>query len=265
MDNFLNKFDDIEINNNSRISEEDQIFCEEQERMYNEFIIFSDDYLEYLKNNSLSNNYYSSTSLISEMDKTRDYKKDMFISKLVDYFRDKYRVTLKAEPIQKKYTISITHDIIINEIIEQLGGYNFEDKAEKEIKDEFKNCLRHDKIKIRNTKISIESFFYIDSWDLKYKSYKVSYNSDEKFYKLFKALSHFLFKSNQSYYGELYNIITREENDNVFKIHDIANNGVKTLKIYKNGKIDLEFSNTEYAQKFAKEYCGYIGSEQKTV
>ena len=70
------------------------------------------------------------------------------------------------------------YDIIVDNIIEQLGGYNFIDKAEKEIKDEFKNVLRHDKIKIKNVKISIDDFFYIDSWDLKYKTYKVSYSSE---------------------------------------------------------------------------------------
>lgn len=101
----------------------------------------------------------------------------------------------------------------------------------------------------------IESFFSIDSWDAKYKKYSVSYYSDEKFYKLFKAISYFLFKSKECYFNNLYDIITREQGDEVFKVHTINNIGIETLKLYKNGKIDLVFSNTEYTMKFVKEYC----------
>jgi hypothetical protein len=263
-DDILSKFDEVVIENNTRIAQEDQTFCDEQENSYNEFIKFSNDYLEYLNNNSLYNIFYNSDTLINEMNKTREIKKDSFISKLVSYFRNKYKVTLKDEPIQKKYDTNINSNIIIDEIIEQLSGYNFVDKAEKEIKDELKNSLRHDSVKVNNSKVSIDKFFYIDSWDLKYKTYSVNYGSDDKFEKLFKALSHFLYKSNQNNFKELYEIITREKNDAVFKTHEISNDIVKSLKIYKNGKIDIEFNNTEHMRKFAREYCGYTG-EQKTA
>lgn len=260
MNNILGKFDNIKINNNSRITVDDQIFCEKQEVAYKEFIKFTDDYLQYLNINSLSNIFYNSNNLINEMNKNRNNKKDQFIEKIVDYFRNQYEVTLKHEPIEKKYDININYNIIIDEIIEQLGGYNFTDKAEKEIKDEFKNILRYDKIKIKNKKISIDNFFYIDSWDLKYKYYKVNYNSYERFYKLFKALSHFIYRSNKNLFQDLYDTITQKRNDKVFKTHDIHNNDIiKTLKVYKNGKIDLEFNNPDHMRKFAKEYCGYVG------
>ena len=73
-------------------------------------------------------------------------------------------------------------------------------------------------------------------------------------------MSHFLYKSSENFFNELYEVITRKNNDDVFRTHDIFNNDIiKTLKIYKNGKIDLEFINTEYMRKFAKDYCGYIG------
>jgi len=264
-DDILSKFDEIEVNNNTRIAPEDQIFCEETENEYNEFIKFSNDYLEYLSNNSLSNIFYNSEALIVEMDKAREYKKDLFISKVVNYFEDKYKVTLSSDPIQKKYnSISIKHDIIVDEIISQLEGYNFTDKAEKEIKDEFKNALRYDKIKIKNTKISIESFFQLDYFNVKYGTYEVGYGSDEKFYKLFKALSHFLYGSTENFFSDTYSTITRETNDNVFKTHDIhTKDMIKTLKVYKNGKIDLEFNTPDHMRKFAREYCGYTEQAAK--
>ena len=85
-DDILSKFDSIEVDNNTKISIDDQTFCEEQESGYNEFLKFSDDYLEYLNNNSLYNTFYNSGTLIDEMNKTRDDKKDIFISKVVTLF-----------------------------------------------------------------------------------------------------------------------------------------------------------------------------------
>ncbi len=267
MDNnsILNKFNDIEINNNSRITTEDQTFCEDQEKQYKEFITFSDDYLLYLNYNSISNKFFNSSNLIIEMDKTRDYKKNQFILNIINHFRDEYKVTLKDDPIQKKYNTDITYNIIIDEIIEQLGGYTFKDKAEKEIKDTFKNCLeynlKYNNIKLKKCKLTIEDFFQIDYWDVKYKKYTVGYNSDDKFYKLFKALSHFMFRANEMYFNTIYRTITQEQNEQVFTTHNLSHSGqgALSLKLYKNGKIDLEFSSVEYAQQFAKEYCGYIG------
>lgn len=258
-DDIMNQFDNIEINNNSRISQEDEEFCKQLEIKYKQYIEYTNNYIQYLKENTLSNIFLDSSNLISEMNKQRENNKDWFITKLVNYFKDKYKVTLTKETIIKKYSIEIDYNIIVTEIIDQLGGYNFIDKAEKELKDEFKQAISHNKIKISNQKISIDNFFYIDSWDVKYKEYSVSYSYDEKFHKLFKAFSHFLFKSNQSNFSKLYDIITREKNEKVFTTHEISNNGITALKLYKNGKIDIEFTNSEFVRQFAKEYCGYIG------
>ncbi len=260
IDDIFNQFDNIEINNNSRISEDDEKFCMEKQKAYNEFIEYTNSYIQYLKDNSFSNIFLNSNSLINEMNEKRVNNKDCFITKIVNHFKDKYKVTLEYKSIQYKYDINsnINYNIIVTEIIDQLGGYSFSDKAEKELKDEFKNTIRHNEVNIKNTKISINSFFYIDSWDVKYKTYKVAYSCDEKFRKLFKAFSHFLYKSNDSYFSNLYNIISNEKDEAVFKTHEIANKGITALKLYKNGKIDIEFSSSEYTRKFAKEYCGYI-------
>ena len=258
-DDILSKFDNIEINNNSRISADDEEFCKGKEKEYKEFIEFSNNYIQYLEVNKFKNPLYNSQCLIDEMETQRQNKMGVFVNSIVNYFGNKYKVTLTSEPIYKKYSIEINYNNIVSEVIEQLGGYNFTDKAEKEIKDKFKNVVNNDKISIKNNKISIDGFFYIDSFDVKYKTYSVSYNSNRDFHKLFKAISHFLYGSNESYFSNLYDTITQKKNDDVFKTHEIANNGIKTLKLFKNGRIDLEFSSSEYARKFVKEYCGYMG------
>jgi len=263
MNNLLNKFDSIEVNNNTRISVADQEFCEDQEKQYKEFIEFADDYIVYLNYNPLINKFFDSRNLIVEMNRTRDYKKDQFISNIVNHFREQYRVTLKEEPIQKKYGIEITHNVIIDEIIEQLGGFNFSDKAAQEIKERLKSKLsgyRTNYIEIKKNKVVLKSFFYIDDWDKKFGGEpRVSYNYREEFHHLLLAISHFEQGTTRNTYSGIYYIINGEKGDKVFKDHCLMCIKAEGMKLFKNGKVEITFLNPEYAQQFAKEYCGYIG------
>lgn len=262
-EDIFSKFDNIEINNNNRISLDDEEFCKNQENQYKQFIEFSNNYIEYLKNNSLSNMFLNSESLINEMNEKRQNNKNWFIEKIVSYFRDTYKVTLKYEPIQNKYDLDITYNTIIDEIIEQLDGYSFTDKAGKEIKDALKKQITRGydnnvRAEIKNKKVIFDDFFWIDSWDKKYGTYKVSYSSDEAFLKLLKAISHFEQGANENTYHGVYETITRKRNDEVFKEHTLMCIKAESIKLFKNGKVEVTFLNNEYARQFAKEYCGYI-------
>jgi len=266
MDNnsILNKFDIIEINNNSRITIEDQTFCEDQEKQYKEFIEFADEYILYLNYNPLFNKYYNSETLIKEMNKNKECNKNEFISNIVDHFRDEYKVTLDYKIIQQKYNIDITYNTIIDEIIEQLEGYNFTDKASKEIKEAFKDEVRgyngNVKAEIKKQKVIFDSFFYADTWDKKYGGEpSIGYNSTNGFYKLLKALSHFEQGSAENLYSGIYSKIRCEKGDKVFTTHTMMCFKAESMKIFKNGKVEVTFLTNEYAQQFAKEYCGYIG------
>ena len=262
-DDILSKFDDVKINNNSRISTIDEKFYKEKEAEYKEFIKFSDEYIMYLQNNTLKNSMYNSQSLIDEMNEERNNKKCWFINTIVNYFKDTYKVSLTAEPIHKKYDLTIDYNTIVSEVIEQLGGYNFKDKAGKEIKDELKNQVKrgydnHIDAEIKNKKVVFDNFFYIDSWDKKYGTTKVSYGSDAAFYKLLKAISHFEQGVNENSYNGIYQTITQKENDAVFKEHTLMCFKAEAIKLFKNGKVEVSFLTAEYARQFAKEYCGYM-------
>ncbi|MFA6843561.1 MAG: hypothetical protein WCR33_04090 [Bacilli bacterium] len=260
----LSKFDDIEVNNNTRISADDQIYCEDQERQYKEFLSFADEYILYLNYNPIANKYYKSENLITNMETTKNNLKDQFISNIISHFRDEYRVTLKDEPIQKKYGIEITYNIIVDEIIEQLEGYNFTDKASKEIKEAMKDEVRgyngNVKAEIKKKKVVFDSFFYVDCWDKKYGGEpSIGYSSRGGFYKLLKAISHFEQGVTESVYNNIDHAISYEKGDKVFKEHSLMCIKAEYMKLFKNGKVEITFLAPEYAQQFAKEYCGYIG------
>lgn len=262
MNNLLDKFDTIEVNNNTRISSEDQAFCEDQERQYKEFIKFADDYIVNLTYNSLQNIFFNSEDLIKEMSKTKEANKEEFISNIVDHFRRKYRVTLESQPLQKKYNLDITYSLIVDEIIEQLGGFNFTDKASQEIKDKFKNIVngyRSNYVSIKKNKLILNSFFNIDSFDKKWGGdYGISYYYKEDFYHLFVALSHFEQGTVKNTYERTLQTIDYEKGDKVFKEHSLMCIKAESIKLFKNGKVEILFLTPEYAQEFAKEYCGYI-------
>jgi hypothetical protein len=259
----LSKFDDVEVTNNSRITEDDETFCKVHENQYKEFISFANKYIDFLENNKLENKYFYSYTLREEMFKKMSDRKCSFIEAIIEYFRKEYKVTLTSEPINKKYDIHITYDMIINEIIEQLGGYNFKDKASNEIKDALKKQVKrgyNDVIKatVKNQKIVLDDFFWIDSFDKKYGHNRIGYNYKGGFYKLLTAISHFEQGVLENYYQGIYNKIDREENDDVFKEHTMLNIKAESMKLFKNGKVEVTFKTHEYARQFAKEYCGCI-------
>lgn len=265
MNGLLSKFDTIEVNNNTRISTEDQAFCEDQEQQFKDFLKFADEYIEYLNNNGLQNKYCDSIYLINQMQTSKENEKNEFISNIVNHFRDKYRVTLDHKSLQKKYNIEITFNIIIDEIIEQLEGFNFIDKAAQEIKERLKSKLsgyRTNYVEIKKNKVVLKSFFYVDDWDKKFGGEsKVSYNYREEFHHLLLALSHFEQGATKNTYNGIYYIINGEKGDKVFKEHSMMCIKAESIKLFKNGKVEVLFLTPEYAQQFAKEYCGYI-SEQ---
>jgi hypothetical protein len=276
----LSKFDNIEVNSNSRISEGDKIFCEENQKQYSESIKIQLDFLNTFKEVSgidlLAERYTSQESKNKfldwyKFDKIADLAKETkakFIHEITWYFQRQYNITIDSKKIIEKYDFDVTYENIIDEIFVQLEGYSFEEKAVKEIKDELKEQVKgYNKINVivKNKKVMFPNFFYIDSFDVKYGTYKVNYSSDSAFSKLLTAISHFEQGVTHNNYQGIYRKITDGRNDEVFTTHGLMCFKAESIKLFKNGKVEVAFINSQNALKFAKEYCGYIGEQQKTA
>lgn len=276
-DDLLSMFDDIEIENNSRIENNDLTFCQDQENIYNKLVDVYSNLAEQLvkveamakEHNAkfnVNNNSYIYDTAYSESLKERDIEdkinnmKERYISKVCHYFQTKYNVTIDYAAIQKKYkdTKELSYDTIIDEIFIQLDGFSFIEKAEKEMKDKLKNDIRYSSTKAKSNKVILGDFVSIDTWQKKWGSIEISYNSDSKIECLLNALQHFDNGNTvkNKHLKELYLTLTNKKNDDVFTKHELTLNKVKSIKVYQNGKIDIEFASTEYALKFAREYCG---------
>jgi hypothetical protein len=278
-DDIFSKFDDIEINNNSRISADDEKFCITEQEQYNKAIntltsifniIFSDLNIDITADRAYStqksNNPYLDYYDFDKIVNKKDELKSSFIHSIIRHFTEKYKITIDSYNIVKKYDKQdINYKILLDEIFLQLDGFNFTEKAEKEIKDKLKSQIRESRdwrtnktswnIEIKNKKLIFTDLIYpTKNWDNKYE-----FNGNSGMTYLCKALS--LFDCNSlSIIYRLEEFCRYTVKDWAFDIHDLNMNKVITMKIYKNRKIELEFKTSEYARYFAKEYCGY--SEQ---
>ena len=279
-DDILSKFDNIEINNNSRISADDEEFCKEQENIYEKLIESYNKFSLELQEISVISNehgqkygkqteiyfhekptaYYHSLKP-AELDKTVIKMKEQYVKSVCSYFSDKHNVTIDDDKISKKYDQNVTYGNIIDEIFLQLGGFTFEEKAVKELKENIMGLISnkgYKKLSIKNNKVAIIDFFYIDSSDAKYGNIRISWNYKENFEKLLTAITHFEQGETSNVYRELLNGINKYKNDELIKEHELNDIKAKSLKLFKNGKIEILFKSAEYARKFAKEYLGYI-------
>ncbi|NBI28636.1 LPD29 domain-containing protein [Chengkuizengella marina] len=271
IDNIFNKFDDIEIQNNSRISSEDQTFCETQETIYRETIQFLETTLQqYIEiHEKYGERSYSSdrdpSGYISNYDDIRKIEnrikeiKNDFISRICSYFSENYNVTIEKGELYEKYTTEVTYNNIIDEIFEQLDGFSFEEKAVNELKENMRSQIyRYEKVKVNKNKLTITDYIYWDSWAT-WDGTKLSW-SDQKVNTLFKALSHF--ENNETEMMYMFNVIHKQLSEGS-KQHDILSkytinyNKIKSFKTYKNGRVDIEFYNNSQAQQFCNEYLNY--------
>lgn len=194
---------------------------------------------------------------VKQLEKRIEGFKKSFISNIVSHFRKQYNISLESGEIKDRYkdTNGITYNDIVNEVFEQLGGFNFKEKAVNEIKENIRKTIyRDDKIKIAKGKLTINDFVRWESWD----SYCRIGWDDRKVNPLFMALSHF--DTEQAEEMEFYYESVRNELEegqrkyDIFRKYELGYNKVKSIRIYKNGKIEIEFQTNEQAQQFKNEY-----------
>jgi hypothetical protein len=274
-DDFLSKFDNVEVTNESKIAADDLEFCKEQEDIYKKLISTYNSFSSQLQDiskltKSISENYtytnngythrhdtaYSSSFSQSDINEKINKMKDRFISTICYYFERKYNITIQEEKIQKKYKESVTLENILDEIHIQLEGFNFTEKAEKEIKDKSKEIVRNsDKITIKNNKLIIDAWF--SRLDSIWKEYRTN---GERLTNIFNALQHFengQIKGNEELTKKYIGYDNERSQSNYERYEPTTLSKVASIKILKNGKLEIEFKSNQQATQFAKVYCGY--------
>jgi hypothetical protein len=303
--NILSKFNEIKIENVSRIDEEDRKYCEMQEQAYNETMDLYKDILSKLinlYNNQMTTMYWTDGKKLDNYDLyVSDYTNDFgvgkvfeeilklkgkFIGRICYHFEKKYKITINRDVICEKYKDielnyhkrknsdgtynehlieykELDYKMIIDQIFVQLEGHSFDEKAVDEIKNKLQNLLRHkiknNEIKVSKNKISIPNFFYLDSFDVKWGHYRVNFSERGKFDILLTAISHYeQGATHNTYLNTVMRVVQNEEGESVFCEHGLMCFKAESIKLYKNGKVDIKFISSECAKEFLKVYCNYI-------
>ncbi|MCD3245241.1 hypothetical protein FDJ70_06010 [Clostridium botulinum] len=291
--NLLNKFENIEIKNDARVPAEDLKVIEGYSKEFEEYrnrvlqyeLIFKNKPLIYPSYNDdkIDSNYKQERFLVRFYEDFMN-ESQCFISKIIRYFKNKYQIELEnnfkkkgkeyntCRKIESEERLdfykNFTYNDVLDDIFEQLEGFDLNSKAEQEIKDNMKKMCRDyrsgEKIKLSKNKISLKDI-YIITYDSIWERYEINYNTEDNLKILLNAMNYFendsteITELNNMFLNEYGGINRHLGDDFLFQKHGLNFSKIKSFKFFKNKRIDIEFTSGQYALEFAKDYCGYIG------
>ncbi|RRJ54640.1 hypothetical protein EHV15_34145 [Paenibacillus oralis] len=247
------KFDAVKIGGNMLISDEDKEFCEQHQIRIDAAVALILKAKQFYVDNEMSNIFLSTKNLIKDLDEKLTSKIDSFVSKIVTHFRTTYSVTINREKF-RKYDHTITYKDVVDDILLQMDGMNFSEKANEEIKEAVRNTIYNSsKVKVQSLKVAIADYLYFESW------FSGSWlnKRDENLAKLLRGVE--LFESGKTTTRDTLAIIANDRirKDWFDEFSFTFMNKFESLKCFKNGKVELKFKSHELALQFAKEYLKY--------
>ncbi|MDO3655414.1 hypothetical protein [Bacillus subtilis] len=261
--NILSKLNEITINNNDRIAETDSKFCVNQyyqyvaarEALKQALDIIKSVYDKEKNPNSNYGSYLDDYYDINYLEKRLEQIKRGFVSDIVNHFSRQYNVTLDKKVINEKYDLNLNHNDIIGEIFVQLDGFSFEEKAVHELIQATKNTIYNfdKKVTIKKASLSITDYVWWDSWT--WSGLRISW--DSKLGTFFQALSHFENGSVETLHSLKRMFEHLKEGSNkydIFSKYEFDYKKIKSIKVFKNRKITVEFKDHALAQEFANTY-----------
>lgn len=283
----LEKFESVEIKAENQISESDKEFCEAHQTAYNdaktsllELSVMWEDILEgqknALKSTGDSSQTYVAAGSITSLSKRKieqqiDELHPTFIECIVRHFRDVYHVSLEEYAIkkalipeeprwrhtpeydkemdeyeEKKRNLSLKYRQIVELIFQQTGGRSLWEYALYQLKEKCHGAVWfYDKCRYERkaNMVQISSVVYSE------------YELSEGGKNIIRGLAHFE--------TERIGIIPREFSD-FFMYHGPGYGAldfedckkVTKIRLYKNGRMDIRFTEEAYAVQFIEGYLG---------
>ncbi|MCD3319504.1 hypothetical protein G8V07_11470 [Clostridium botulinum D/C] len=292
---FLNKFDNIEIKNDTRVPAEDLKVIEGYSKEFEEYRNRVLQYELLFKNKPLNPPLYGEDHCYSDLGQEnfleyfysgfiKDCKK--FANKIIYYFKNKYQIELISyfEPERHEYCFNssnkyeeklnfyknLTHDTVLDSIFEQLGGFDLNSKMERETKDNMKklciSCKDEERVQLSKNKITLKNIAIV-TYDSVWREYEIDYNYDDNLTTFINAINYFesrsvnISKLNTIFYHNNGTGGINQEfvKNRIFEKIQLNFNKIKSIIFFKNRRIDIEFTSGQYALEFARDYCGYIG------
>jgi len=266
----LSKLENVVIQITDKFPAEDMDYCRREVQAYQAAYMLYNEFTEKAGEINASLNALPKSIYVQNVDENSEKLYDCnerFISMICAYFRDKYNISINApewkaiEECTSGYgnrnTAMVPLQYVLDSVYKQMGGMSFEEKAFDEIKVEAKRALTSyhgdSRYVIKGIKLIIADF-YCSYKDRIWERYKAKIEDQHKAF--FKALSHF---ENGSFdichkYKFLCYRWEIDEKDGVYDKHSIHSSVIESIKVFKNGKVEIEFKDYRTAVRFMETY-----------
>lgn len=157
--------------------------------------------------------------------------------------------------------LPLRYERIVDEIITQLGGFSFQERAMNEMlarcwkaghRQDWRTSKTEEEFEVKNDTLKLlDSGYWCHCRDDSWRSYP-EWSASDGMKHVLEAVAHFecgRMNEGHLWFPELFKYDTRE---NVFPINNMAK--VKNIRLFKNGRVDIKFSSAAYAQEFVESY-----------
>ena len=296
--NILDKFNAVEVKADSRISDYERQFCEDNQAAYDKarkaLKHMAEELIRYSEEQSALMKKYSSACVVDsylyDMSRTKYYSAsefysaladshDRFIRNIVHFFASRHNVSLESSDIsdallpkkpssygwsynekehmeynKKLQEMRVDYHDILDQIFIALGGVTFQEKAIQEIKDAchkgawnmYHGTREYEQkkavISFGKYKCSYENWLGNEHWNL-----------DDDMKNIVRAFP--LFESGISDGGHTRFDTLLDYRFNV-PYFEFSGEKIKSLKCFKNGRVDVRFASEAVAREFVEDYLG---------
>ena len=291
----LDKIAAVEIKADTRISEEDRVFCQTQQKAYEtakaslleiralwKSLVQSQEELltpimpdSYSKETYIRLNGFSSIDLRNKI----EYLPELFINSLVQYFNRKYHVSVSEMEIKKVMLpdspqfdweksrsneyhkqmreLTLRYEDVVEQIFVQLGGRTFEERAVDELKEK---CHKFSWNTYRGT-----PEYELQNETIHFNGYACSFEAwttrniwkiNDGMKDVLRALAHYETRQMDYLPKDIAFLIGYD--DKCSSSYDFDYDKLKKIRMFKNHRVDVKFASKELAYQFAEQYLGIV-------
>ena len=295
----LEKFADVKIKDDTRITDADKNFCQAHQAAYDnaksalsEFKFYWEDMLSNQRNllsgiTESPNLYLSSGSEINlssaRIDEQIKATHRIFICQLIQHFNKTYNISISTNDVinalmpkqpevsrhfdkleeWKSYgkammELSLQYTDILEQIFVRLDGRNLQEQAMHELLEKCHRAAWNSYHKTpeyvrKKTVLQCSSYACSYSSGYQYESWKLSGAIKD----ILRGIAHFETGSFSLTPGKITSVIGSYDFNNDF-IEFPTCKKLQSIKLYKNGRVDIRFATEEYAQQLIEKYLGTV-------
>ncbi|WP_288153616.1 hypothetical protein [Phocaeicola sartorii] len=279
----------VQVRNEDKITEQDRLFCQNQQDMLYKtldridrwYTIFKEEAEQYrterdfsyddngkismrdlysLRNgkDDYSHNEFKPFDVLNDLvDKNRNANSN-FANRIIAYFNRTYNVSVPEQRIDEK-TLRMgfrpVYGTYVDAVIEHLGGKSFRETAVEELlarvaKVVKPSCWSKVKTELKKDKIVFPEIIRFDDFYLQYNKCQINYNYSGELETLCAGIA---YGADDVLCGSSDMIIRFDRNNvSVNDWYDLTTTNAEQIRFYKNGRIDVKFKDSATAESCFK-------------